>query len=213
MRPFLLKTLFFWKIFWDFKDSSKTARITGLSSSMWKNWLLYKHSFSPPAMGNENLGGGEAVALVSMIQQSSYTTLFQGGDKWLQTWMSSAAGFLLFSKCFWRCCSWTFSASPEPKMPWKHRVMQDFRHFVPRETGLIMRGNRSVGGDEYGCVGPLCSTACLSHCSAHRTRVCHDLLKGHRPHQTILRSSTGFLNAYCFSKLDVSRWCITFHLG
>lgn len=37
----------------------------------------------------------------------------------LQTWMSSAAGFLLFSKCFWRCCSWTFNASPEPRMPCK----------------------------------------------------------------------------------------------
>lgn len=34
------------------------------------------------------------------------------------TWMRLAAGFLLFSKCFWRCCSCTFSAKPEPRMPW-----------------------------------------------------------------------------------------------
>lgn len=34
------------------------------------------------------------------------------------TWMRLAAGFLLFSKCFWRCCSCTFNAKPEPRMPW-----------------------------------------------------------------------------------------------
>lgn len=35
------------------------------------------------------------------------------------TWMRLAAGFLLFSKCFCRCCSWTFRAKPEPRMPYK----------------------------------------------------------------------------------------------
>lgn len=35
------------------------------------------------------------------------------------TWMRLAAGFLLFSKCFCRCCSWTLRAKPEPKMPYK----------------------------------------------------------------------------------------------
>lgn len=33
------------------------------------------------------------------------------------TWIRLAAGFLLFSKCFWRCCSCTFNANPEPRMP------------------------------------------------------------------------------------------------
>lgn len=35
--------------------------------------------------------------------------------------MSSAAGFLLFSKCFCRCCSCTLSASPDPRMPWREK--------------------------------------------------------------------------------------------
>ena len=42
-----------------------------------------------------------------------------------QTWMSSAAGFLLFSKCFWRCCSCTLSASPDPRMPWRERSVPE----------------------------------------------------------------------------------------
>lgn len=33
------------------------------------------------------------------------------------TWMRPAAGLRLFSKCFCLCCSWTFRAKPEPRMP------------------------------------------------------------------------------------------------
>lgn len=36
----------------------------------------------------------------------------------VSTWMRLAAGFLLFSKCFCRCCSCTFRANPDPRMPW-----------------------------------------------------------------------------------------------
>lgn len=32
--------------------------------------------------------------------------------------MRPAAGLRLFSKCFCLCCSWTFKAKPEPRMPW-----------------------------------------------------------------------------------------------
>lgn len=35
----------------------------------------------------------------------------------VSTWMRLAAGFLLFSKCFCRCCSCTFRANPDPSMP------------------------------------------------------------------------------------------------
>lgn len=35
------------------------------------------------------------------------------------TWIRPAAGFRLFSKCFCRCCSCTFRAKPDPKMPCK----------------------------------------------------------------------------------------------
>lgn len=40
------------------------------------------------------------------------------------TWIRPAAGFRLFSKCFCRCCSCTFRANPEPKMPWgtEHQI-------------------------------------------------------------------------------------------
>lgn len=33
------------------------------------------------------------------------------------TWMRLAAGFLLFSKCFCRCCSCTLRAKPDPRIP------------------------------------------------------------------------------------------------
>lgn len=33
------------------------------------------------------------------------------------TWMRLAAGCLLFSKCFCRCCSCTFRAKPDPRIP------------------------------------------------------------------------------------------------
>lgn len=33
------------------------------------------------------------------------------------TWMSPAAGWRRFSKCFCLCCSWTFRAKPEPRIP------------------------------------------------------------------------------------------------
>ena len=37
-------------------------------------------------------------------------------------WMRLAAGFLLFSKCFCRCCSCTLRANPEPSMPCRHNT-------------------------------------------------------------------------------------------
>lgn len=39
------------------------------------------------------------------------------GCSWTYTWMRPAAGLRLFSKCFCLCCSWTFRAKPEPRMP------------------------------------------------------------------------------------------------
>lgn len=36
------------------------------------------------------------------------------------TWMSPAAGCLRFSKCFCLCCSWTFRAKPDPRIPCSH---------------------------------------------------------------------------------------------
>ena len=43
------------------------------------------------------------------------------------TWISPAAGLRRFSKCFCRCCSWTFKAKPEPKIPFeRERVL----HFI-----------------------------------------------------------------------------------
>lgn len=41
---------------------------------------------------------------------------------WVSTWMRLAAGFLLFSKCFCRCCSCTFRAKPEPRMPYVEKT-------------------------------------------------------------------------------------------
>jgi len=41
---------------------------------------------------------------------------------YVPTWMRLAAGFLLFSKCFCRCCSCTFSAKPDPRMPYVHKI-------------------------------------------------------------------------------------------
>lgn len=38
---------------------------------------------------------------------------------WAVTCMRLAAGVLLFSKCFCRCCSCTFRAKPDPRMPLK----------------------------------------------------------------------------------------------
>lgn len=35
------------------------------------------------------------------------------------TWIKLAAGFRRFSKCFCLCCSWTFRAKPEPRIPWE----------------------------------------------------------------------------------------------
>lgn len=99
-----------------------------------------------------------------------------------------------------------------PKYP-ESRVMQDCRQFLLRKNGLVMRGNRSVGGGGDGYMEPLLGTACISCCSTYETQGCHDPLKDHRPHQTILRSSTGLFNVYCLSKMEVSRWCITFHSG
>lgn len=186
----------------------KTAKASGLSISMWKT---DKQKFSPPAMGSGNLGRGGVVALANMMQQSSCTTLFQGRGKRLQTWMSSAAGFLLFSKCFWRCCSWTFRASPDPRMPWKQRVMQYFRHLLLRTKGINDERIQVCGWRWRWLHGVFVQFPCLSCCSTHGTGGCHDPLKDYRPHQIILRSSIGFLNIYCLSKLVVSRCCVTFH--
>lgn len=41
-----------------------------------------------------------------------------GDVRWCLTWMSPAAGCRRFSKCFCLCCSWTFRAKPEPRIPW-----------------------------------------------------------------------------------------------
>lgn len=45
-----------------------------------------------------------------------------GVAKWVFTCMRLAAGVLLFSKCFCLCCSWTFRAKPEPRMPLRKRT-------------------------------------------------------------------------------------------
>lgn len=197
MRSFLQNTLFFWKIFWDGSwNFLKTARVSVLSSSVWKPG---KHKFSPPAMGSENLGRGGVVALVSMMQQSSCTTLCQGRGKWLQTWMSSAAGFLLFSKCFWRCCSWTFSASPDPKMPWKDRVMQDFRHFLLRKKG-INEERMQVCGRRW-LHGIFVPFLLLHSCDRRLSWP----FKDHRPHQVVLNRllelpfQAGGVQVLCYS--------------
>lgn len=54
------------------------------------------------------------------------------------TWMRLAAGFLLFSKCFWRCCSCTFNAKPEPRMPW-NRIQKWYLKFFSK--GLLSKTN------------------------------------------------------------------------
>lgn len=55
------------------------------------------------------------------------------------TCMRLAAGFLLFSKCFCLCCSWTFRAKPEPRIPYTHIHPQkeNKRHLLLRFNPLI----------------------------------------------------------------------------
>lgn len=54
--------------------------------------------------------------------------------KWgVLTCMRLAAGFLLFSKCFCLCCSWTFRAKPEPRIPYTHRKNTN----IPYYSGSI----------------------------------------------------------------------------
>lgn len=48
----------------------------------------------------------------------------------MNTWMRLAAGFLLFSKCFCRCCSCTFRAKPEPRMPYRQKHTLSFHSFI-----------------------------------------------------------------------------------
>ncbi len=56
-----------------------------------------------------------------------YQTVYLGRwDEACCTWIRPAAGFLRFSKCFCRCCSWTFKANPEPRIPcgvWKETLL------------------------------------------------------------------------------------------
>lgn len=164
-------------------------------------WKTDTNKFSPPAMGSENLGRGGVVAPANMMQQSSCTTLFQGRGKMLQTWMSSAAGFLLFSKCFWRCCSWTFSASPDPKMPWKDKVMQDFRHFLLRTEGINCKRMQDCGWRWLH--GMFVPSPCLSCCSTHGTGVVMILSRttGHT------KSFQGPQQASWMSTAFPSWWC------
>lgn len=57
----------------------------------------------------------------------------------VSTWMRLAAGFLLFSKCFCRCCSCTFSANPDPRMPWNtHIKISTHTRPLQRFTGVIV---------------------------------------------------------------------------
>lgn len=78
--------------------------------------------------------------------------LTDGGPPGL-TWIRPAAGFRLFSKCFCRCCSWTFRAKPDPKMPCKSPGSGSAppRPFSPNHLDTRLGGNICLWGKGRAC--------------------------------------------------------------
>lgn len=99
------------------------------------------------------------------------------------TWMRLAAGFLLFSKCFCRCCSCTFRAKPDPRIPCrqKHWVIKSpsktwtlaLRHCVDIKAvwdifDLQLAGRRRRSPAEQN--RPIITVRSTSAGSCHRSR-------------------------------------------
>lgn len=65
------------------------------------------------------------------------------------TWIRLAAGFRRFSKCFCLCCSWTFRAKPEPRIPWESvcgrwRLLNQLIKRLKEMTGMQKKNVRGT---------------------------------------------------------------------
>lgn len=156
MRSFLCKTLFFWKIFWELRDSSKLQRPLDYPAPCEKK---DKQNFSPPAMGSENLGrGGGMVALANVMQQSSCTALFQGRGKGCKPEWAQLLAFFFSQNVFDDAAPGPSVPALTPECPESTEWCKILDFSYSEQKGLMMRGCRSVGRDGDGYMESLCSS-------------------------------------------------------
>lgn len=90
--------------------------------SGWENRPRTPPSILAPhraAINPQGLGAGCGAGFWGARGRQSIPGKGRGGTRQPRlTWIRLAAGVLLFSKCFCRCCSCTLRAKPEPRMPW-----------------------------------------------------------------------------------------------
>lgn len=166
-------------------------------------------------MGNEAVKQEFTLAFCS-----TYNTWydFKMTTERIQTCISSAAGFLLFSKCFCRCCSWTLRASPEPRMPWKQWWSQT-SGIISLKTQERQRTRGQLSWN--ACRGQLTRCGCTGWylpfwqlCSQGvrllgQTAPCPPMSPIHVSHGFITnswkRASTAFLRGWCPAALSPSQ--------